>query len=93
MCNFLDQRFHPYKFHGMDMSGMLFFIFASSESLTCLNRLLLFVICETQMADALIQIKSLYVSAADQDIVQMGETTILAVEITMIIIENRAEQM
>ena len=25
--NFLDQPFHPYKFHGSDMRGMYFFIF------------------------------------------------------------------
>ena len=28
---FLDQLLHPYKFHGSDMSGILFFIFASCE--------------------------------------------------------------
>ena len=31
ICNFLDQLLHPYKFHGRDMSGILFFIFASRE--------------------------------------------------------------
>ena len=33
ICNFLDQLLHPYKFHGRDMSGILFFIFASCELL------------------------------------------------------------
>ena len=33
-CIFLDQLLHPYKFHGRDMSGILFFIFASCEPLT-----------------------------------------------------------
>ena len=33
-ANFLDQLLHPYKFHGRDMSGILFFIFASCEPLT-----------------------------------------------------------
>ena len=33
ICNFLDQLLHPYKFHGSDMSGILFFIFASCEPL------------------------------------------------------------
>ena len=28
LCNFLDQLLHPYKFHGRDMSGILFLIFA-----------------------------------------------------------------
>ena len=32
--NFLDQLLHPYKFYGRDMSGILFFIFASCEPLT-----------------------------------------------------------
>ena len=32
--HFLDQLLHPYKFHGRDMSGILFFIFASCEPLT-----------------------------------------------------------
>ena len=32
-CNFLDQLLHPYKFNGRDMSGILFFIFASCEPL------------------------------------------------------------
>ena len=32
-CNFLDQLLHPYKFHGRDMSGILFFIFASCHPL------------------------------------------------------------
>ena len=32
-CNFLDQLLHPYKFHGRDMSGILFFNFASCEPL------------------------------------------------------------
>ena len=31
--NFLDQLPHPYKFYGRDMSGILFFIFASCEPL------------------------------------------------------------
>ena len=30
---FLDQLLHPYKFYGRDMAGILFFIFASCESL------------------------------------------------------------
>ena len=30
-CNSLDQLLHPYKFYGRDMSGILFFIFASCE--------------------------------------------------------------
>ena len=30
---FLDQLLHPYKFHGRDMSGILFFNFASCEPL------------------------------------------------------------
>ena len=34
ICNFLDQLLHPYKFYGRDMSGILFFIFASCEPLT-----------------------------------------------------------
>ena len=38
MCNFLDQLLHPYKFHGRDMSGILFFIFASCEPLTQFER-------------------------------------------------------
>ena len=33
ICNFLDQLLYPYKFHGRDMSGILFFIFASCELL------------------------------------------------------------
>ena len=33
-CDFLDQLLHPYKFYGRDMSGILFFIFASCEPLT-----------------------------------------------------------
>ena len=33
ICNFLDQLLHPYKFYGRDMSGILFFIFASREAL------------------------------------------------------------
>ena len=33
ICNFLDQLLHPYKFHGGDMLGILFFIFASCEPL------------------------------------------------------------
>ena len=37
ICNFLDQLLHPYKFHGRDMSGILFFIFASCEPLTPLS--------------------------------------------------------
>ena len=32
-CNFLDQLLHPYKFHDRDMSGILFFIFASCHPL------------------------------------------------------------
>ena len=32
-CNFLDQLLHPYKFHGRDMSGILFFIFVSCHPL------------------------------------------------------------
>ena len=32
-CNFLDQLLHPYKFHGRDMSGILFFIFANCHPL------------------------------------------------------------
>ena len=32
--NFLDQQLLPYKFHGSDMCGMYFFIFASCEPLT-----------------------------------------------------------
>ena len=31
ICNFLDQLLHRYKFYGRDMSGILFFIFASCE--------------------------------------------------------------
>ena len=34
ICNFLDRLLHPYKFHGRDMSGILFFIFASCEPLS-----------------------------------------------------------
>ena len=35
LCNFLDQGcFDPHKFYGRDMSGILFFIFASCEPLT-----------------------------------------------------------
>ena len=33
ICYFLDQLLHPYKFHGRDMLGILFFIFASCELL------------------------------------------------------------
>ena len=33
ICNFLDQLLHLYKFYGWDMSGKLFFIFASCEPL------------------------------------------------------------
>ena len=33
VCNFLDQLLHPYKFYGRDMSGILFFIFASCHPL------------------------------------------------------------
>ena len=36
-CNFLDQLLHPYKFHGRDMSGILFFIFASCHPLNHKN--------------------------------------------------------
>ena len=32
-ATFLDQLLHPYKFYGRDMSGILFFIFASCEPL------------------------------------------------------------
>ena len=32
-ATFLDQLLHPYKFHGRDMSGILFFIFASCHPL------------------------------------------------------------
>ena len=32
-CTFIDQLLHPYKFYGRDMSGILFFIFASCEQL------------------------------------------------------------
>ena len=35
ICTFLDQLLHPYKFYGRDMSGTLFFIFASCEPLIC----------------------------------------------------------
>ena len=31
----LDQLLHPYKSYGRDMSGILFFIFASCEPLSC----------------------------------------------------------
>ena len=34
ICNFLDQLLHPYRFHGEDMSEILFFIFASREQLS-----------------------------------------------------------
>ena len=37
ICNFLDQLLHLYKFHGRDMWGILFFIFASCEPLTTHN--------------------------------------------------------
>ena len=33
ICNFLDQLLHPYNSYGRDMSGILFFIFASCEPL------------------------------------------------------------
>ena len=33
ICNFLDQLLHPDKFHGRDMSGILFFNFANCEPL------------------------------------------------------------
>ena len=33
-ATFLDQLLHPYKFYGSDMSGILFFIFASCHPLT-----------------------------------------------------------
>ena len=33
-ATFLEQLLHPYKFHGRDMSGILFFIFASCHPLT-----------------------------------------------------------
>ena len=42
ICNFLDQLLHPYKFYGRDMSGILFFIFASCEPLSFF-RLIVFV--------------------------------------------------
>ena len=38
-ATFLDQLLHPYKFHGRDMSGILFFIFASCEPLSGPNLL------------------------------------------------------
>ena len=38
ICNFLDQLLPPFKFHGRDMSGILFFIFASCESLIYSSR-------------------------------------------------------
>ena len=34
ICKFLDQLLHPYKSYGRDMSGILFFIFASCEPLS-----------------------------------------------------------
>ena len=34
ICNFLDQLLHPCKFYGRNMSGILFFIFASCEPLS-----------------------------------------------------------
>ena len=37
ICNFLEQLLHPYKFHGRDMSGILFFIFASCHPLTYID--------------------------------------------------------
>ena len=33
-ATFLNQLLHPYKFYGSDMSGILFFIFASCEPLS-----------------------------------------------------------
>ena len=33
ICNFLDQLLHPYKCHGRDLSGIVFFIFASCKPL------------------------------------------------------------
>ena len=36
-ATFLDQLLHPYKFYGRDMSGILFFIFASCEPLMPYN--------------------------------------------------------
>ena len=33
ICNFWDQLLHPYKFYGRDMSGILFFVFASCHPL------------------------------------------------------------
>ena len=39
-CIFLDQLLHPYKFHSRDMSVILFFIFASCESLRYIGLLL-----------------------------------------------------
>ena len=39
ICNFLDQLFDPYKFHGRNMSGILFFIFASCHPLNSKNGL------------------------------------------------------
>ena len=37
ICNFLEQLLHPYKFHGRDMSGILFFIFASCHPLMSID--------------------------------------------------------
>ena len=34
ICNFLAQLLHPYKLYGRNMSGILFFIFASCEPLS-----------------------------------------------------------
>ena len=40
ICNFFYQLLHPYKFHGRDMSGILFFIFASCEPLSVKEQLI-----------------------------------------------------
>ena len=39
ICNFLDQLLHHYKFYVRDMSGILFFIFASCEPLKMTEKL------------------------------------------------------
>ena len=44
ICNLLDQLLHPYKFHGRDMSRILFFIFASCEQLSMLKSLSLYTV-------------------------------------------------
>ena len=48
ISNFLDQLFHPYKFFGRDMSGILFFIFASCEPLSFLLSWLKYVSTVTE---------------------------------------------